>query len=70
MMPALSVPQSVSFAKSTAQRIFYGAMDIMRDKTQDDPLKAFKRAVGTLLKGGRVTIDDGGRVRLVGKTTG
>jgi len=31
--------------KQTAQRIFYGAMDIVRDKTQDDPLKAFKRAV-------------------------
>jgi small subunit ribosomal protein S7 len=31
--------------KQTAQRIFYGAMDILRDKTQDDPIKAFKRAV-------------------------
>jgi small subunit ribosomal protein S7 len=31
--------------KSTAQSIFYGAMESVRGKTQDDPLKVFKRAV-------------------------
>ena len=31
--------------KSTAEGIFYGAMDTVRDKTKDDPLKAFKKAV-------------------------
>ncbi len=31
--------------KQTAQRIFYGAMDIIRDRSQDDPLKIFKKAV-------------------------
>ena len=31
--------------KSTAERIFYGAMDVVRDKTKDDPLKTFKKAV-------------------------
>ena len=31
--------------KATAQGIFYGAMDIVRAKTSDDPLKVFKKAV-------------------------
>ncbi len=31
--------------KQTAQRIFYGAMDIIRDRSSDDPLKIFKKAV-------------------------
>ena len=31
--------------KTTAQGIFYGAMDIIRAKTSDDPLKVFKKAV-------------------------
>src|SRR5258706_2178245 len=31
--------------KSTSQKIFYGAMDKIRDRSQDDPLKLFKKAV-------------------------
>jgi small subunit ribosomal protein S7 len=31
--------------KQTAQRIFYGAMDMIRDRSGDDPLKIFKKAV-------------------------
>jgi small subunit ribosomal protein S7 len=31
--------------RSTAERIFYGALDIIQAKTQDDPLKVFKRAM-------------------------
>ena len=31
--------------RSTAERIFYGALDIIQTKTQDDPLKVFKRAM-------------------------
>jgi small subunit ribosomal protein S7 len=32
--------------KTTAQKIFYRAMDILKERTQeDDPLKAFKKAV-------------------------
>jgi small subunit ribosomal protein S7 len=31
--------------KSVAQKICYGAFDIIRDKTGDDPLKVFKTAV-------------------------
>jgi len=31
--------------KSTAERIFYGALDVIKEKTQDDPLKVFKRAL-------------------------
>ena len=31
--------------KSTAQDILYGAFDIIKDKTGDDPLKIFKKAV-------------------------
>ena len=31
--------------KNTAQGIFYQAMDKLRERTSDDPLKAFKKAV-------------------------
>jgi len=31
--------------KSVAEWIFYGAMDIVKDKTKDDPMKSLKRAV-------------------------
>ena len=31
--------------KSTAEQIFYGALDLIQERTQDDPLKVFKRAV-------------------------
>jgi small subunit ribosomal protein S7 len=31
--------------KSTAQQIFYGAMDVVRDKTKEDPMKILKKAV-------------------------
>lgn len=31
--------------KQTAQQLFYGAMDIIRDRSGDDPLKIFKKAV-------------------------
>ena len=31
--------------KSTAEQIFYGAMEIIREKTKDDPLKTFKKAL-------------------------
>jgi len=31
--------------KSTAERIIYGAFDIIKDKTQNDPLKVFKTAI-------------------------
>ena len=31
--------------KTTAQGIFYGAMDIIKKKTDDDPLKVFKKAL-------------------------
>src|SRR5579884_3119 len=31
--------------KNTAQRIFYEAMDKLKDRTGDEPLKAFKKAV-------------------------
>src|SRR5579885_641984 len=31
--------------KTTAQRIFYRAMDTLRERSGDDPLKAFKKAV-------------------------
>lgn len=31
--------------KSVAQSIFYGALDIIRERTKDDPLKIFKKAV-------------------------
>jgi len=31
--------------KSTAEQIFYGAMDIVRERTSEDPLKIFRKAV-------------------------
>jgi small subunit ribosomal protein S7 len=31
--------------KTVAQKVFYGAMDIMRERSGDDPLKLFKKAV-------------------------
>jgi len=31
--------------KSTAERIIYGAFDIIKDKTGNDPLKVFKAAI-------------------------
>ena len=31
--------------KSTADRIFYGAINAIQDRTKDDPLKVFKRAM-------------------------
>jgi small subunit ribosomal protein S7 len=31
--------------RSTAEGIMYGAFDIIKDKTGDDPLKVFKKAV-------------------------
>ncbi len=31
--------------KSVAQSIFYGALEIIKEKTKDDPLKIFKKAV-------------------------
>ncbi len=31
--------------KSTAQSIFYGAMDVLKERSGDDPLKLFKKAV-------------------------
>ena len=31
--------------KNTSQRIFYEAMDTIKERTQDDPLKLFKKAV-------------------------
>jgi small subunit ribosomal protein S7 len=31
--------------KSVSQRVFYGAMDQIRDRSGDDPLKLFKKAV-------------------------
>ena len=34
--------------KSTAQRVFYGAMDQVAKKTNDDALKVFKKAIENL----------------------
>src|SRR6202142_613303 len=31
--------------KAVSQRIFYAAMDMIKERTQDDPLKHFKKAV-------------------------
>jgi len=31
--------------KSTAEGIFYGALELIQSRTQDDPLKVFKRAM-------------------------
>ena len=37
--------------KSTAQRIFYDAMDMIAERTSDDPMKVFKRAVENVKPG-------------------
>ena len=37
--------------KSTAQRIFYDAMDQISERTGDDPMKVFKRAVENVKPG-------------------
>ena len=34
--------------KSTAQGIFYGAMELIQDKTKDDPFKVFKKALANV----------------------
>jgi small subunit ribosomal protein S7 len=31
--------------KSTAQRVVYGSLEVIRQRTSDDPLKAFKKAL-------------------------
>ena len=31
--------------KSIAERVFYGAMDIVKDRTREEPLKMFKKAI-------------------------
>ena len=31
--------------KTTAEKIFYGSMEMIRERTSDDPLKIFKKAV-------------------------
>jgi small subunit ribosomal protein S7 len=37
--------------KATAQRIFYGAMEQIEERTSDDPMKVFKRAVENVKPG-------------------
>jgi len=37
--------------KSTAERIFYGAMKIIEQRTSDDPMKTFKKAVENVKPG-------------------
>jgi small subunit ribosomal protein S7 len=34
--------------KSTAERVFYKAMDIIQEKTKDDPVEVFKRALNNV----------------------
>jgi small subunit ribosomal protein S7 len=34
--------------KSLAERIFYGAMDVIEQRTREDPLKLFKRAMDSV----------------------
>ena len=34
--------------RSTAEKIFYDAMDLIGSKTDDDPLKTFKKAVDSV----------------------
>lgn len=38
----------MSGKKSTAQRIMYGAFDIIRDKTGDDPMRVFKKGLDNI----------------------
>jgi small subunit ribosomal protein S7 len=37
--------------KSTAERIFYDAMEVIRERTQEDPVKVFKKAVENVKPG-------------------
>ena len=37
--------------KSVAERIFYDAMEIIRERTQEDPVKVFKKAVENVKPG-------------------
>ena len=37
--------------KSVAEQIFYQAMDIIRERTQEDPVKVFKKAVENVKPG-------------------
>jgi len=37
--------------KATAERIFYDAMEVIREKTQEDPMKVFKKAVENVKPG-------------------
>jgi small subunit ribosomal protein S7 len=34
--------------KAVAEQIFYGAMDTIRERTKDDPMKVFRKAVDTI----------------------
>ncbi len=34
--------------KSTAQKITYGALDVIREKTSEDPLRVFKKGLDTI----------------------
>ena len=36
--------------KSVGEQIFYGAMEIVQDRTKEDPLKIFRKAVDSCLK--------------------
>ena len=37
--------------RSTSERIFYGAMELVRNRTKDDPLKIFKKALDNVRPG-------------------
>ncbi len=37
--------------RSTSERIFYGAMEMVRNRTKDDPLKIFKKALDNIRPG-------------------
>jgi len=37
--------------KSTAEQIFYNAMEVIRERTQEDPMKVFKKAVENVKPG-------------------
>ena len=36
--------------KTTSQKIFYSAMDTMKERTSDDPLKLFKKAIENCMR--------------------
>lgn len=38
----------LSGKKSTAEQVVYGALEIIHQKTKDDPMKVFKKAIGNL----------------------